>query len=156
MKRLFLPLLLASAIACGGGDDSNLLGSDSSSNTQKKVPVVTSGTFTMTARISFDGCDRQTVWDGEYDITINGDAFSMGPFGGTWDASRAKGLGETPHEQFVSRSCTVTTWTAIDITFTTEDAFYGNIIYRYRVGGECGDRKPCATSWLVSGSRKKN
>jgi len=155
MKRFLFPLLLASAVACGG-DDSNPLGSDTSSNTQKQVPVVTSGRFTMTATKWFDGCERLTDWNGEYNISIDGTVFSMPPFYGTWDASRAKGLGDTEHDQFVSRSCIVTTWSAIDITFTTEDAFHGSIIYRYRADGEyCGARNPCATTWLVSGVRKQ-
>jgi len=155
MKRFLLPFLLACAVACGGGDSSPT-GSDSSSNTPPKdVPVVTSGTFVVTATMSFDGCNQATVWDGEYNIGIAGTDFVMSPFNGSWDPLKAKALGETRHNQSTSRTCTVTTWTAVDITFTTEDTFYGNIIYRYRVAGDCGDRNPCATSWLISGTRKK-
>jgi len=155
MKRFFLPLLFVSALACGG-DESTPLDTDASSTSEKEVPVVTSGRFTMTATKWFDGCDRLTDWSGEYNISINESQFSMPPFDGTWDASRAQGLGDSEHNQFVSRTCIITTWAAIDITFTTEDAFRGSIIYRYRADGEyCGDRIPCATTWLVSGVRKQ-
>lgn len=155
MRRVCILLLFASTVACGSGSDPMETDSSSSSTKHEPPPLVTSGTFDVTAKVSFDGCDRTAEWDGTYDIDIDSTAFSMGSFTGSWDAKRVKARGETPHDRTTIRNCLVTIWTEVNITFTSEDAFYGSIIYRYRVAGECGTRNPCATTWLIHGTRQE-
>lgn len=151
MKRVCFLVLCACAVGCGGNSSGPVEGPSSS---PPHAPKVTSGTFAVTSEVSYDGCAQPTEWAGDYDLEVDSLTFSMGPFDGDWDASHAKALGETEHHQTIYRLCTVTTWNAIDLTFTSEDAFYGHIIYYSRPGANCGSRTSCASTWLIHGTRQ--
>jgi hypothetical protein len=151
MNRVHLALLIASTVACGGGGDT-----PDPVQPKDDTPAfeVASGTFDVTATMEFNACEQSTVWDGTYDVQIDSTSFSMGNFTGSWSPNTLRATGETEHESHTTRSCTVTTWTAIYLTFTSENSFGGTVTYRLRLGGDCGDRATCASSWTIHGSRQ--
>jgi hypothetical protein len=148
MKRLYVVLLLAGVVACGGGSD------PVTPPVNQQPPMnVASGPFTVIATMSIDECARTDDWNGQYDIEIDGKAFTMGPFTGTWDESAHLARGETAHATHTVRSCTISDWTTVYLTFTNKDSFYGSIVFRHRIAGECANLKVCSTTWTIVGKR---
>jgi len=149
MKRLRPFLMILLLVACGGGGD------PVTPPPAKKTPLkVTGGTFVVTATQTFDNCDMATVWDGTYEVQIDSTIFSMGQWTGTWDAKTHAARGDSPKDVTQTRACTVTRWSSVYITFSTPDHFAGSVVYRLRLGGDCGDRKTCSSSWTIVGNRQ--
>lgn len=118
-------------------------------------PQVSSGLFNLAATLQFDGCNSTTVYDSVYEIQITDSTFTMGAdWSGQWSPSTLKATGESEHVKETVRFCTITTWSTLQITFTSEDEFFGTIVYRRRLLGDCGTRTPCQTSWTISGVRR--
>ena len=115
--------------------------------------TVDSGTFEVTERIAFNGCNSTKTFEGTYDIQIDESAFSMGNWSGDWSANTLNARGQSAQAQTTIRGCTITTWTEVDITFTSGDEFYGHITYRYRVAGSCACCKACQSTWTITGVR---
>lgn len=149
MKRLSLALLLAVVVACGGG------GSDPADPNQNQNPpmVVPDGTFALTASMSVNGCGRSDVWDGNYDIHISGNTFTMADFTGSWDASKGFARGETEHDVTVTRDCTRSIFFMTYLTFSDKDTFHGTISYKNTLKGNCPNLTGCTTTWIVNGTR---
>ena len=115
--------------------------------------VIESGSFDVTAWVLFNGCDSATVYDGMYEIEIDGENFTMGKWSGEWNARTVTGIGESPYERTVLRDCTITTWTTVTVSFRSEDEFLGSIVFRYRLLGTCETRTECLSSWGIAGVR---
>jgi len=119
--------------------------------------VVENGTFTMSSQEIFSTCDEQlNVYNGDFEITIEGQNFTMGDdWTGKWDADARTARGDSEIERSRNhRGCAISTWTTVDITFISPDEFTGNVYYRRRVtdDGEC--ETPCNVTWGVDGLRK--
>ena len=114
---------------------------------------IANGSFMVTAGDpEFDGCNSTLGFDKTYEIVIDGTDFSMGPdWTGDWDASRSQGRAESDRVRIGVR-CVTTNWTTVNITFTSEDEFFGSIVERLRVDGDCATQ--CSSSWLISGVRQ--
>jgi hypothetical protein len=153
MRRwLLLPLLLLSSLLAWGCGDS---GGEEAVNVMEPKPSfeVSDGTFAVAANIIFDTCDSDSIFDGEYEMQFDGNTFTMGNrWEGTWNATTLSGNGESEHESYTVRFCTVTTWTSVMFTFDSEDEFAGTVTFRQRVNGDC--REPCVTTWTISGQRQ--
>lgn len=136
-------------LACGGG------GSDPAAPAPNQGTrlVIPDGTFSLTATMSVDGCARSDVWDGNYDVHIDGKTFTMGQFTGTWDVTTRLARGENTKSSHLVRSCTVSEWTTAYLTFTTKDAFHGSFVFRHSIKGDCTNLNPCSTTWTVKGTR---
>jgi hypothetical protein len=149
MKRQLLALFILCLVACGGG------GSDPVKPTQNQqtAMVVPSGTFAITATLVINGCNRSDVWDGNYDVVIDGTSFTMGQFVGTWTASTHLARGEGTKSVHMVRDCTVTDQALCYFTFSSKDSFYGTIIYRHSIKGDCTSLQSCSTTWRVLGTR---
>lgn len=148
---VIIALLLGTALiaSCGG---ENAPEQTTGPGNQQSLQV-SSGMFDVTSRIVFDTCTSTASQDGEYEITIDGADFSMGDsWIGSWNASVATGAGESEHDRFTHRGCTVTEWTEVSVEFTSEDEFKGEVVFRRRVIGSCNT--PCVTTWLIEGVRK--
>jgi hypothetical protein len=116
-------------------------------------PQVGSGTFDFTATVGFNGCNLATAFDTTYTIEIDSTSFTMGEWTGTWNPTTRKAYCESPHHQTTTRGCTITTWTAVNITFTNANSFYGSVTYRKRVSGTCSCCTACQSSWNIRGTR---
>ncbi len=117
--------------------------------------TVESGFFDVIDTLIFDTCDSDLVYDGTYEIQINGTDFSMGDaWTGTWDPTRLQGSGESEHAKVVLSRCTHTTWTTVNITFTSADEFSGSVVYRLKESGVCPGSSECVSSWRIKGVRK--
>jgi hypothetical protein len=150
MKRFSLALLLVSLLGCGGGGSS-----DPVTPPPKSTLKVASGTFDVTATMTTNGCAVSTVWDGPYEVQINSTSFSMGPWTGKWNPDTVSAVASSEKDQTTTRSCVVTRYSSIYITFYSEDTFSGSVAYRTGYGSGCSaDRKPCTTSWVVRGTRQ--
>jgi hypothetical protein len=78
----------------------------------------------------------------------------MGPWTGTWDASKLYAVGESAHDKTLVRYCTVSRYTTVYLTFESEDEFSGSVVYRLRLAGDCNDRSTCTSSWGIKGTRR--
>ena len=118
--------------------------------------TVESGFFDVITGPGFNGCDKPDVYDGNtYEIQINGTAFSMGDdWTGTWNPNTLLGSGSTEPISNTFKSCIITTWTSVNITFSSEDEFSGSILFRRRLRGDCENFTPCTSSWQIAGVRK--
>jgi hypothetical protein len=148
VKRHLFLLSLLTLVACSGG------GSDP----VKPAPVqqafvLPSGHFQLTATKTIDGCLRTDVWDGDYDIVIDGTTFTMGQFTGTWTPSSRLAKGEGTRSSHLVRSCTVTDYATCYLTFTNKDSFYGSILHRHSIKGSCSGLTGCSTTWTIVGTR---
>lgn len=147
-------LVLAFATLIGCGDESSPTQVDD--NPPPPPIEVASGAFDVTSSVLFNGCNRTEMFDGTYEIQIEDTTFSMGAqWHGTWDANAVEGFGESDHEESVIRLCTITTWTTVRVEFTSADEFSGEVVYRSRVSGSCGDRTNCQSTWRVTGVRQQ-
>jgi hypothetical protein len=151
MKRFGPALLLAGAIACSGGGDSNDLVKPPSGDPPPFEVV--SGSFTVTARSTVNGCDRTTDWNGTYDIQIDSTTFMMGTWKGNWSPTTVMGVAESEREKITTRNCTITNWVTAYVTFTSEDAFSGTISYRHRLARDCPNLTTCTSTWIITGTR---
>ncbi len=117
---------------------------------------IASGSFLVTAGppSGVNLCTSNSVYDGKiYQIVIDGTSFSMGTEWTVldwWDASRSQGHAESERVRIGVR-CVTSSWTAVTITFTSEDEFFGNIVQRRRTDG-CGS--PCTSNWQITGVRQ--
>lgn len=150
MKRLFLALLLVGVLACGGGGNSDPV---EPGNNQPSAMVVPSGTFALTATMSVDGCARNDVWDGDYNLEISGKTFTMGGFAGTWDGKTGFARGETDKVVTTTRACTLSNYSTAYLTFKNKDSFHGTITWRHTLKGSCPNLQGCSTTWIVNGTR---
>ena len=156
MKRLYVLFLLVAALACGGG------GSDPAEPEPDPTPSLTvvSGTFDVTATMTTDGCEQSTVWDGVYDVVIDSLSFSIGPtdgswaYDGTWNESKDTAIAESEKDITITRGCKATRWTTFYVTFLTENKFRATVLYKTALGGDCGTRTGCTTSWNLVGTRQ--
>ncbi|HET6348097.1 MAG TPA: hypothetical protein VFH88_03345 [Candidatus Krumholzibacteria bacterium] len=151
MRRHLPWLIFVMTVACGGGGSGVDTPND---NTNVKPLVVPSGTFDVTSELIVDHCDQNTDWNGPYDVEIDGTSFSMGPWTGTWTAANKLAVGESTKDKVTTRNCTATRWSTVYLTFYSADHFRGTIIYRLALGGDCGTRVGCSTSWTVVGDRQ--
>jgi hypothetical protein len=119
---------------------------------------VEDGEFEITATIVYNGCNSTTVFDGTYNIAFSDSGFVMGGWSGDWSATAnsLEAHGESSQTQASTRDCVMTSWTTVDMTFTSNDAFYGNIIYRYRAVGICVCCTSCQSTWYITGTRVDN
>jgi hypothetical protein len=144
---LFTLFAILLATACGGED---------ASPTQVNTPepmVVPDGTFAVTATEIFKTCDQPNRYNGDFEITFDGDSFTMGSdWEGTWDAMDALARGESVREEEQYRECKVSTWTAVEMTFTSPDECSGTIKYRRSVSGSCNTN--CTVTWGFDAVRK--
>jgi len=150
MKRLSLVLLLAVVVACGGGGDSDPADPNQNQNAPMVVP---DGTFTLTAVKTVDGCSRNDVWDGEYDLSIVDKTFTFGDFAGTWDPYRGFAQGEANRKETTTRNCTVAEYSLAYLTFKNKDTFQGTIAFKRAPRGSCPNLNGCSTTWIVNGTR---
>jgi hypothetical protein len=149
--RLAILVLVASFLA-GCGDES---GPDPIQAPPTPPLEIESGTFTITSWENFNGCNKTTDYDGTYQIQIDGSNFSMGDdWPGTWDPNTLEGTGESVHDQNTYKSCIVTTWTTVNIEFSSKNEFSGHITYRQRVAGTCENFGNCTSTWGISGVRQ--
>lgn len=152
MKRLCLglALLMVAMAACGGGG-----GSDPTDPNQNQNPpmVVPDGTFAMTAIKSVDHCGRTDVWDGDYELDIEGKTFTFGPFSGTWDASKGFLRGDSEKDVTVTRNCTLSDFSTAYLTMKDADTFQGTIRFQHALKGSCPNLTGCSTTWIVNGTR---
>jgi hypothetical protein len=149
-----LVLLLLGALVTGCGDEE---GNPLGNNTPPPIEV-TSGLFDVTSWIIFDTCNSTTVHADSYVVQIDTLTFSMGDdWVGAWYPKTVTGKGESEREltEIVTRNgiCKVTKWTSVEIMFSSEDEFKGEIIYRRRVDLSCVT--PCLTTWRVEGVRRQ-
>ncbi len=149
MKRLCLALLLGLVVACGGGSSDPA----DPNNNQNQAIVVPDGTFTLTASMSVNGCNRSDVWDGDYQVHISGKTFTMGPFSGSWDGGNGFARGETDKSVTVTRDCTRSIFSIAYLTFKDKDSFNGTISYKNTLKGSCPNLNGCSTTWIVNGTR---
>jgi len=154
MKRLLLAFFLTAALACGGGGSGSGTLEPPPPDDDPPPANITGGTFDVTATLQVNGCAQTTVWDGTYTVDLDSLSFSMGPWTGSWDSTKAAARGESVKNYTTTRACTVTRWTSVYITFSTPDHFAGSVVYRLRLGGDCGDRSTCTTSWVIVGDRQ--
>jgi hypothetical protein len=154
--RIALVVLLA-WVPAGCGSDG---GSDNVTDPPDppKPLEVASGDFNVTTWVTFNGCELTKTFAETYSIQIDESGFSMGDWTGSWTAasSSVKALGESEHESVAMRDCTVTSWTAVNLDFTSEDAFTGHVILRRRASGgscECATCTDCQSAWGISGVR---
>jgi hypothetical protein len=119
---------------------------------------VESGSFDVASEFAFNGCNSATTYDGRYSIAITDSMFTMGGWSGDWqaDPNQLKAHGETGRSSVETRGCTITTWTEVDLTFTSEDNFYGHVTYRKRVMGTCACCPQCTSTWSITGVRVTN
>jgi hypothetical protein len=154
MKHLRLALALAfvcAAAACGGGGGSDPV----QPAAPKKDPmVVANGIFDVTAQLQIDGCATATVFDSTYSIQIDSTSCTMKNWTGTWDASKGYALVQSPKIVTVTRYCTVKRWWTAYITFRNPDEFTATVLYKTRLTGDCNDRPPCTSSWILVGTRQ--
>lgn len=119
------------------------------------APQVSSGQFDVTSFIIFDTCNETDLYDQTFDITIDSLSFTMGnEWTGTWDPKAAEGSAESERVITVFRVCTIAEWTRVRVTFSTEDEFTGEIIFRKDVNGDCSER--CVTTWRITGTRSQS
>jgi hypothetical protein len=154
MKHLRLAIAIATvcaAAACGRGGGSD----PSQPAAPKKDPmVVASGTFDVTSQLQIDGCALATELDSTYSIQIDSTSCSMKNWTGTWDATKGYAMVQSPVDVTVARYCTVRrSWTAY-ITFRNPDEFTATVLYRMSLAGDCQDRVPCSSSWILVGTRR--
>jgi hypothetical protein len=149
MKRQLLALSILCLVACGGGSSDPV----KPANNQQTTFVVPNGTFSLTATMSVNGCNRSDVWDGDYDLEFDGTKFTMGQFVGTWTASSRLARGDAPALTHLVRSCTVTDQDHAYLTFTSKDSFYGSILHRHSIKGDCPGLIGCSTTWTIKGTR---
>ncbi len=143
--------MTALVASCGGGDGGPI------PVTEPPPPPlqIESGTFDVTAAVTFNGCNSARLFDGTYDVQIEDSGFTMGDWIGSWSATAASltARGESPHSVQTTRDCTMRSWTEVDVTFTSGDGFTGHITYRYRVVGMCTCCDNCQSSWYIRGVR---
>ncbi|MFQ5512364.1 MAG: hypothetical protein ACE5EO_11015 [Candidatus Krumholzibacteriia bacterium] len=150
-RAILLVLVTLSLTACGGDESPTQV---TNPNPPLQVP---SGSFDVVAAESFNGCNLPTDYNGTYRIDINASGFAMGTdWTGSWsaDANSLEANGESDHVQTVVRSCTMTDWTTVNLTFTSADEFFGSIVYRHRTAGACTAQTPCQSSWTITGTRQ--
>ena len=145
-------LVLIATLVGGCGDES---GNGLGPPTPPVSLQVEDGRFEITASIVYDGCSSTMVFDGTYDIAFSDSGFVMGGWSGDWsaNANSVETHGESSHSQATTRDCVMTSWTTVDMTFTSNDALYGTIIYRYRAVGVCACCTSCQTTWHITGVR---
>jgi hypothetical protein len=148
--RAFLLLVLLGVASCGGDDGGNA----SVGPPPPPPPKIESGSFDVTATLGYNGCGSYTNFSGTYEIEIDSLSARMGSWAGTWDPATLRADCESAHSQQITRGCTITTWTAVTITFSNVDTFYGAIVYRKRVvPSDCPCCRPCQSSWNIQGTR---
>ena len=153
MNRLRLALLvpLVFAAACGGGGDGTVTPPPPD---EQEVPEIVSGTFVVTSALISNGCDQSSTWGGQYEIEIDSTSFAMGPWTGTWNARTGTAVAESVHDITETRNCRVSRYTTVYVTFKDADTFKATLLYQVRLGGDCGDRASCTTSWWRSGASR--
>jgi hypothetical protein len=145
-----LVALLCLAVSCG--DDA---GPTQVTNGGPPPIIVESGTFEVTSWSIYDGCALSSTLEETYDIQIDSTSFTMGDdWFGEWDEKRLQANAESEHVKQIQRLCTITTWTTVHITFTSEDEFSGDAIFRHRISGTCENETNCQTTWRMTGIRQ--
>lgn len=143
-------VLVCSLAACNNGGELP-------AGPEKTAPpppiVVESGSFEITAVSGFNGCGSGTNFDGIYDVVIDSLSCTLGNWTGSWDPASVTADLESPHNVQNLRDCTVRAWTSVNITFSSENAFWGTIVYRKRVSGTCGCCTQCTSSWTITAVR---
>ena len=149
VNSIVATLLICGVTACSSDDEPEQVTGPGNENQLK----VASGTFEVTSNVIFTTCNNPPSFDGEYDVQITDQDFTMGTdWVGSWNPNNSTALGESEHVRTVIRFCTITEWTEVNITFSSEDEFTGDVIYRRRVNGDCSS--PCTTTWGIAGVRK--
>jgi hypothetical protein len=148
-----LAICISGISGCGGDE---VAAPEVTSPPPDETPlVIVGGSFDVQTTLGFDSCDLGTEFDSVYVIVIDSVGFWMGAdWAGTWDAETLSGRAESVHKIREYRFCTLTSWTTVDITFLSEDEFYGHIVHRRRAVGDCTTSTPCLTSWWVGGTRR--
>lgn len=150
---LLVPLL---AFTFGCGDES-------ATEPQTTTPPppspmeVPSGSFAVTSGIIFDSCSSTTTYDQTYNVQIDDTGFSMGnDWTGTWTSTptELKCNGESVHDREDIRDCSTTTFTTVELKFSSPDEFSGTIVFFKNAVGPCTTRENCRTTWRINGTRQ--
>jgi uncharacterized lipoprotein NlpE involved in copper resistance len=149
-KAIGTAMALVLVLAGCGTSSSPVATKDTQTGNTLEVP---DGVFDVTANKGLDQCDSKVDYNGSYLIQIDGSTFTMGDdWTGMWDENNSLGSGSSPHQSETFRQCTISTWTSVNITFSSANEFTGSITLNKRVTGDCDT--PCLSTWLISGTRR--
>jgi hypothetical protein len=146
-----LVIVVCCLAACGGGDGEFSFGSPS----EPPPPniEVENGTFELSSVAQYNGCSSAANFDGSYDVVIDSTTMTLGNWSGTWDPVKLTGYLESPHAVNTTRDCEVRTWTSVSVNFSSENAFWGSIVFRKRTAGLCQCCEQCTSSWSFTAAR---
>jgi len=149
MKKLLIVAALTVMLAASCNED------DPAAPTPKPEPSPYSGTFNVDFTLKQSDCQFPPPLDQLRTITVNEDEFDWAGMKGTWDEDEKRGYGTSAQTCIPIPPPTgcVGCWVVeYDVTFATQDSFYGVVNVPYTYSAEC-QATDCSSSYDVTGVR---